>query len=161
MQQPPQIPQAQPQTQQAQPITQQPQPQPQLMQVAPQPPQPPLISFNTTAPEQSQQQVNPYQSIIDQQNEQIAALMAQNQALNGQISQMVQSGAQFYQQPQQQVQQVPGQMQMQIPQQQAQFPNVYQPVSPMQEFNSMSLANDVDYSLEGLAREIGVREGGK
>ena len=51
-----------------------------------------LISFNTTAPDAPSIPAS-YQSIIDQQNEQIVALMAQNQALNGQITQMVQNGA--------------------------------------------------------------------
>ena len=89
-----------------------------------------------------------YQSIIDQQNEQIAALMAQNAALNGQITQMVQSGAQFTQaQPQQ-----PQQPQ---PQQQPQYSRVYQPDSPIQQFTTPSLADDKDWTLEGLAEQIG------
>lgn len=35
---------------------------------------------------------NPYQSIIEQQNEQIAALIAQNESLTGQITKLIQSG---------------------------------------------------------------------
>ena len=136
-------------------------------QITPQPPaQPqqqepqitqPLISFNTTAPEPQQTQQAPqippsYQSIIDQQNEQIAALMAQNQALNGQITQMVQNGAQFAQQPIQQSQPQYQHMQAQPMQQ---FPNYYEPANPMQQFNPPSLALDQDVSLESLAEQIG------
>lgn len=126
----------------------------------------PLVTFATTAPEppqmpaqQPQQPIQQpeqipasYQSIIDQQNEQIAALMAQNQALNGQITQMVQNGAQFAQQPQPQQ---PQQYQHAQPQQVQQFPNYYEPANPMQQFNPPSLALDQDVSLEGLAEQIG------
>lgn len=117
-------------------------------------PQQPLISFNTTAPEPPQIPAS-YQSIIDQQNEQIAALMAQNQALNGQITQMVQNGAQFAQpvmQPQ------PAPQQAFQPQQPAQqFPNYYDG-NNVNQFNPASLASNADYSLEGLAEQIGKKE---
>lgn len=159
--------QAQQQTQPAQPAQQQVQPAQQVQQQAqpqPQPAQPvqqpqPLISFNTTAPEQMQAQQAPasYQSIIDQQNEQIAALIAQNQALNGQITKMVQNGAQFYQ-PQQPAQ--VGNM--------PQYQNAYggvansaivqpqpQPQNPMQQFNPPALSSNQDWSLEALGKEIG------
>ena len=93
---------------------------------------------------------NAYQSIIDQHNAQIAALMAQNNALNGQITQMVQGGAQFMQPQQPQVQ--PQQPQVQQPQQ---FPNYYQPMNPMQQFNPPALSDNQDWSLEALGKEIG------
>lgn len=122
------------------------QPVPPNMQNAPQQNTPQsLISFNTTAPEPPQQ-ANAYQSIIDEQNAQIAALMAQNSSLNAQITQMVQSGAQFSQ-PQQ-------------PQQMPQVGNNWA-VQPMQAgagantFNPPSMALDTDVSLESLAKEIG------
>lgn len=142
---------------------------------------PNLISFNTTAPDQQQlqqpqqpqipqqpqqpqqlQQPQPqmpqaYQSIIDQQNEQISALIAQNQALTGQITQMVQGGAQFAQPA---IAESP----------QMKYPNAYGSVNnpavmtnypPVYEgnqtnmFNPAALADDKDYSLEGLAEQIG------
>ena len=81
--------------------------------------------------------VDAYQSIIDQQNATINALMAQNQALNGQIAQMVHSGAQITQQPAQQP--------------------VSQPVQPTQTFNPQPLSEGDDWSLESLGKEIGKR----
>ena len=146
--------------------------QPPIQQQAPTPPIQPtqqaqpqsLISFNTTAPDAPSIPAS-YQSIIDQQNEQIAALMAQNQALNGQITQMVQNGAQFTSQAntvfanghtQQVVQPQYQHMQVQPVQQ---FPNYYEPANPMQQFNPPSLALDQDVSLESLAGQIGKKEG--
>ena len=142
-------------------------PQPQQVQqpAPPQPqqvPQPSMITFSTTAPEPQPAQVTQplqpangsYQSIIEQQQAQINALIQQNNNLNAQVTQMVQNGAQFGQ-PTQQVQQV----QQAQP---AQYPNVYQPADlqehPLSTFNPASLANDEDYSLESLAKEIGKRE---
>ena len=83
---------------------------------------------------QQAQAVNPYQSIIDGQNEQIAALIAANQALTQQVTNMIQSGAQLGG-----VQPVP------------------QTQQATQQFNAPSLATDEDWSLEGLASEIGKR----
>lgn len=128
-------------------------------------PQEPRISqpLNAPAPPQPQpQQPQPqpqeipasYQSIIEQQNEQIAALMAQNQALNGQITQMVQSGAQFA--PQSQPQQA--QHYAVQPQQAPEFPNVYEGKTPLQQYAPPSLASDQDWSLEALGREIGKKD---
>lgn len=116
-----------------------------------------LISFNTTAPDAPSIPAS-YQSIIDQQNEQIAALMAQNQALNGQITQMVQNGVQFTSTVfanghTQQVAQPQYQHMQAQPMQQ--FPNYYEPANPMQQFNPPSLALDQDVSLESLAEQIG------
>ena len=100
-------------------------------------------------PTQPAQPENPYQSIIDQQNAQIAALMQQNQALNAQVTQMVQSGAQFNGQAQ--LSQVHlGQMSVQPVQE---FPPVYAGNDV-----PLSLSSDVDVSLEGLAAQIGKKE---
>ena len=83
---------------------------------------------------QEPQQPNPYQSVIEQQQAQIAALMEQNTALNQQVVNMLQNGAQFNgQQAQQQAQHV----------------------QPVQQFNPPSLNNGDDYSLEALGKEIG------
>ena len=125
-----------------------------------QPPAPVQPSANVTVTPSYQQPMpvqpatpeNPYQSIIDQQNAQIAALMQQNQALNAQVTQMVQSGAQFNGQAQQ-----------------AHLPQVHlgqMTVQPVQEFPPvyagndvpLSLSSDVDVSLEGLAAQIGMKE---
>lgn len=78
------------------------------------------------------QPANPYESIIEQQQQQIAALMEQTKTLNEQIVNMVQGGAQFTQQAQQQ-----------------------QPTQPTQPINTPSLSDDTDWTLEGLASEIG------
>ena len=147
--QPQPMPQQPQQSQQPQPPQPNPQPMPQQAQPLPQQPQP-LISFATTAPEPTSKP-NAWDSIIAQQQEQINALMAQNQALTGQITQMVQGGAQFTQQPQQ-VQQP------QQPQQPTEFPPVYDGASPLQTFNPPSLSDNADYSLEGLASEIGKKD---
>lgn len=114
-----------------QPITQ-PEPQAQSEQQQPQAqPQP--------EPQAQSEPVNPYQSIIEQQQEQINALLQQTKTLNEQIVSMVNDGAQLnQQQPQpQQVQQA-------------------QPLN--QTFNPVSLASDEDWTLEGLAKEIGRKD---
>lgn len=157
----------------------------QPQQQAPQPPAQPLVTFATTAPDQPQQVPQPVvtlattapepvqpepqaqvsqslqdvalQSIIEQQQAQINALIAQNNNLNAQVTQMVQSGAQFGQ-----VQQAAQQQAQQPVQQPAQFPNIYQPADtqahPLSTFNPASLASDEDYSLEALAKDIGKRD---
>ena len=112
-------------------------------------PEQPLTSFNTTAPEQ----VPAYQSIIEQQNAQIEALMAQNAALSGQITQMVQNGAQFTQQQQQQQQ--PAYQHQEPVTQQGQYSNFYEGNNPLQHFAPPSLSDNSDWSLEGLAGQIG------
>ena len=82
------------------------------------------------------QQANPYESIIEQQQAQINALLEQTANLNQQIVNMVNSGAQFASaQPQPQPE-----------------------VKPMQEFNPQPLSAGDDWSLESLAKEIGKRE---
>ena len=85
----------------------------------------------TVQPEQPKEQPNAYASIIEQQNEQIAALIAQNQSLTGQITQLIQSGAQI-----KTVQQTQPQPMMQ--------PSMLQP----------SLSENDDWSIESLAREM-------
>lgn len=175
---------------------QQPQ-QPQQPQQAPQPPQPvqgsSFVSFNTTAPQNvnpallanqaamiedyqkaansneqaSNGSANAYQSIVEQQNAQIAALIEQNNALNQQVVNMLQNGAQFNQQQQAQTYPFTQQQSTQfIPKQQApqqvSFPNVYQPddlqAHPLANFNPPALSDNQDYSLEGLADQIGKRD---
>lgn len=74
-----------------------------------------------------------YQSIIEQQNEQIAALIAANEALTKQVTGLIQNGAQLG-----------------TPQQPAQ-----QTSTPMQQFNPQPLSEGDDWSLESLAKEIG------
>lgn len=81
-------------------------------------------------PVASNEPVNPYASIIEQQQEQISALLAQTKSLNDQIVNMVNAGAQFTQQAQQ------AQQPMTMP----------------------ALSDDQDWTLEGLASEIGKRE---
>lgn len=167
-QQPQQPQQLQPQ--QVQPLTPPPMQQAQQMQTQP----PAYITFDTTphktmqvSPLGSMQQptqpqpptppANPYQAIIEQQKAQIDALMNQNTALSGQITQMVQSGYQVQQpqQPQQPQQQVPqvGQMWAVQPES-VQYPPIY--TGGMQQA-PISLTQDV--SLESLASEIGKKDG--
>lgn len=73
-----------------------------------------------------QDQNNSYQTIIEQQQAQINALIAQTETLNKQIINMVNSGAQFN--------------------------DNSQPTQPTQ---PISLSDDMDYSLESLAKDIG------
>lgn len=86
---------------------------------------------NTPIPESKNDQANTYQTIIEQQQAQINALLEQTTALNNQIINMVNSGAQFNDGKQQQMPQPL--------------------VKPLSE-------DDADYSLESLAREIGKRK---
>ena len=74
-----------------------------------------------------------YQSIIEQQNEQISALIAANEALTKQVTGLIQNGAQLG---------TPQQAAPQTPQ-------------PMQQFNPQPLSEGDDWSLESLAKEIG------
>ena len=91
-------------------------------------------------PETQPETPNAYESIIEQQQAQIAALMAQNDALNQQVTRMVQGGAQFNQQSQQVGQNWP-----------------YTPQQPntAQQFAQGALSNGDDWSLEALGKEIG------
>lgn len=87
-------------------------------------------------PEQVQTELEPigkpnaYESIFEQQNEQIQALIAQNKSLTDQITQLIQNGAQIGN---------------------AQTRNV----APVQQFNQRALWDDDDWSLEALAKDIG------
>ena len=75
---------------------------------------------------------NAYQSIIEQQTEQINALIAQNESLTSQITQLIKNGAQI----------------SNSAPQKASF-------DPLSNFNGASLADGDDYSLESLAKDIG------
>ena len=97
---------------------------PQAPQQAPQEPQ---------EAAQEPQAPQAYQSIIEQQNEQIAALIAANDALTKQVTGLIQNGAQLG---------TPQQAAPQTPQ-------------PMQQFNPRPLSEGDDWSLESLAKEIG------
>ena len=94
----------------------------------PQPNPEPQLKSNR---EPQQGQANTYEYIIEQQQEQINALLNQTKTLNEQIVSMVANGAQFNQQQPQ-------------PQPQPQS----NPMPP-------SLSDDADWTLEGLAKEIG------
>ena len=101
-------------------------------------PEPPIgtLTFATTAPEPD----NAYQVIIDQQAQQINALIAQTQALNKQITDMIANGTQITDGAQH---------------------GMRQTTNINGGFGSMaggSLANDEDYSLESLGKLIGKRE---
>lgn len=105
------------------------------------------------------EQPNAYEAIIAQQQEQINALIAQTQAQSEQITRLVQTGGQIHQQPApapapQPVQPPRGQAPVSQPLN-AQYPNYYEPSTSMGKFNPAPLADDRDWSLEGLASEIG------
>lgn len=87
---------------------------------APEPAQP-------AAPEPAQTTNAGYDSIIQQQTEQINALIAQNQSLTDQMTKLIQNGAQIGQ-PQQ--------------------------VTPLQQFAPPALSDNDDWSLEALGREM-------
>lgn len=102
------------------------------------------------------------QQIIDQQNAQIQALMQQNAALNSQVVSLVQNGGQLTgaQAPQQTVQQ-PIQPNPQYPTQVQQMAQLGAQPDPFAGMTPPSLSSTEDYSLEGLAAEIGKSEGKK
>ena len=103
----------------------------------------PIVSTNTNTntsieqpaePNAEPAQANPYESIIEQQQQQIDALLKQTETLNAQITRMVEGGAQFNSQPAQPA----------------------EPTQPAQAFNPKSLAEqDAFLSMEDLAKEIG------
>ena len=97
------------------------------------------------------------QQIIDQQNAQIAALMAQNAALNSQVVSLVQNGGQLTgtQMPQAQAPQQPN---PQYPTQVQQMAQLGAQPDPFAGMAPSSLSSTGDYSLEGLASEIGKSE---
>ena len=87
------------------------------------------------APEQEQETgTSVYDTIIGQQGEQIQLLMEQNERLSAQIAQLIQSGAQIG------------------------VSLGVQASNPMQQFNTPSLADNEDWSLESLAKDIGKKQ---
>ena len=75
---------------------------------------------------------NAYDAIIKQQSEQINALIAHNESLTSQITQLIKNGAQIG------------------------APSVQQPnITPLGNLNTSALASNDDFSLEALASEIG------
>lgn len=101
---------------------------------APEPPAAPAAPEPSAAPAVPEPPANAYDSIISQQTEQINALIAQNQSLTNQITQLIQSGAQINQ----------GNAPAANPMHQAML--------------NPSLQNQDDWSLESLAKEIGKKE---
>lgn len=96
-----------------------------------------------------------YQQIIDEQQAQIAAMQAQNAALNAQVVSFINNGAQLPQQQAPTQQQAPAQQAPYVGQNWAVQPTQFAPVYEGNGFSPVSLAQDVDVSLEGLAGEIG------
>ena len=88
------------------------------------------VEDNKSADEAVEPQ-NAYESIMKEQSEQIAALIAQNESLTNQITHLIKNGAQISQQPAH---------------------------DPLANIMSPSLASDEDWSLEALAKNIGKRE---
>ena len=85
-------------------------------------------------PEPAPQPANAYESIIEQQQAQITALMEQTKMLNEQIVNLVNNGAQL------------GGIGAPQPQ------GIR---NPLQQFNQPSLESQEDYTLESLAKDIG------
>ena len=109
---------------------------------------------STTAQQPQQQQptpVQPLDSIIQQLQAQNVALMQQNEALNAQVVKLINGGAQVNTQQQQQqptpVQQMPAQVQQML--------SMGAQPDPLGVINPPSLADGHDWSMEGLAGEVG------
>ena len=100
---------------------------------APTQPAPQVPQQEPQEPVQEPQAPQAYQSIIDQQNEQISALIAANEALTKQVTGLIQNGAQLG----------------------TPHPPAPQTPQPMQQFNPQPLSEGDDWSLESLAKEIG------
>lgn len=104
---------------------------------------------STTA--QQPEPVQPFDSIIQQLQAQNEALMQQNEALNAQVVKLINGGAQVNTQPQQQqptpVQQMPAQVQQML--------SMGAQPDPLGVINPPSLADSQDWSMEGLAGEVG------
>ena len=104
---------------------------------------------STTA--QQPAQVQPLDSIIQQLQAQNVAVMQQNEALNAQVVKLINGGAQVNTQLQQQqptpVQQMPAQVQQML--------SMGAQPDPLGVINPPSLADGHDWSMEGLAGEIG------
>lgn len=100
--------------------------------IAPVAPVAPVASVEENKPaDVATESQNAYESIMKQQSEQIAALIAQNESLTNQITHLIKNGAQ-----------------------------ISQPVAhdPLANIMNPSLASDEDWSLEALAKDIGKRE---
>ena len=89
----------------------------------------PAAPATQAEPEQAKD-ANAYDAIIAQQSAQIDALLAQNERLTNQITQLIQNGAQIKQEP---------------------APNIFAT-------QSLQLQDNQDYSLEALAKDIGKRD---
>jgi cell division protein FtsB len=104
-----------------------------------------------TPVQQMPAQVQPLDSIIQQLQAQNAALMQQNEALNAQVVKLINGGVQVNTQQQQQqptpVQQMPAQVQQML--------SMGAQPDPLGVINPPSLADGHDWSMEGLAGEIG------
>lgn len=104
-----------------------------------------------TPVQQMPAQVQPLDSIIQQLQAQNVALMQQNEALNAQVVKLINGGVQVNTQPQQQqptqVQQMPAQVQQML--------SMGAQPDPLGVINPPSLADGHDWSMEGLAGEIG------
>ena len=100
---------------------------------------------------QQPEQVQPFDSIIQQLQAQNEALMQQNEALNAQVVKLINGGAQVNTQPRQQqptqVQQMPAQVQQML--------SMGAQPDPLGVINPPSLADGQDWSIEGLASEVG------
>jgi len=106
---------------------------------------------NTQPQQQQPTPVQPLDSIIQQLQAQNVALMQQNEALNAQVVKLINGGAQVNTQQQQQqptpVQQMPAQVQQML--------SMGAQPDPLGVINPPSLADGHDWSMEGLAGEIG------
>jgi cell division protein FtsB len=109
---------------------------------------------NTQPQQQQPTPVQPLDSIIQQLQAQNAALMQQNEALNAQVVKLINGGVQVNTQPQQQqptpVQQMPAQVQQML--------SMGAQPDPLGVINPPSLADGHDWSMEGLAGEVGGRQ---
>lgn len=102
---------------------------------APVPPAPAPVPAPVPAPESGIETGGKvYDTIIGQQSEQIKLLIEQNERLSSQIAQLIQSGAQIG------------------------VAHGVQAANPLQQFNSPSLAESDDWSLESLAKDIGKKQ---
>ena len=95
---------------------------------------------------------NPYTAIIEEQKEQIAALMEANKNMSEQITDLINSGAQISHK--EEAKETKGYKTLEA--------GEYAPVygggeNPLSELNTPALSDDADYSLEGLAADIGKR----
>lgn len=124
--------------------------QPPAPQSAPVPPEP-AQPAPAPAPEPQAASTGPgaYQSIIQQQQEQIDALIAHNKSLSDQITALVHNGGQITDPDGQPGDRAGAQSQPQPQQAQPAFTGMP---------GSRSIALDEDMSLEALAKEIGKRE---